>query len=123
MEHPFPLASEIAIPVDTARAAKHVDRPDPHVLAEFWDSQLDSLAALVHAAEPHQTRRNDQIDPVIKPAAAKVETVPLRRIARFCGFGASKWLDQFAVGFPIAGDLSQKNTCHRKEDNAPILPR
>ena len=123
MKQPFPLASGIPIPADTARAAKLVAQSDPHVMAELWDSQHDALAALDHAAESHQARWNDHIDPVIKPAAAKVETVSLIRLARFGGFGASKWMDQFAVGFPIAGDLSQKNAFPLKEDNAPILPR
>ena len=76
MKQHFPPSSEIPIPVDKARAAKLVAQSDPHLLAEFLDSQLDALAALVHASDPHQARWNDHIDPVIEPAAAKVETVP-----------------------------------------------
>ena len=123
MKQPSPLASGIPIPADTDRAAKLVAQSGPHVMAEFWDSQLDALTALVQSAEPRQARRNDHIGPVTKPAAGKVKTFALRRLARFCGFGASRWMDQFAVGFPITGELSQKNTFPRKENNAPILPR
>ena len=123
MKQPFPIASEIPIPVDTARAAKLVAQSDPHVLAEFWDSQLDAMSALVQEAEPHQARWNDHINPVIKPVDGKVKTAALRRQARFCGFGAPKWMGQFSFGFPIAGDLSQKNTFPREENNTPILRR
>ena len=109
-KHPFPIESEILIPSDTARAAKLVARSGPHVLAGFWDFQLDALSALAQAAGPHQARWNGHINPVTKPAAGKFETVAICRLARFCGFGASKWMGQFAVDFPIAGDLSQKHT-------------
>ena len=91
-------------------SAKLVAQSDPHILDEFRGPQLDAQSALVQADEPHQARWNDQIDPVIIPAAGEVGTAALRRLARFCGFGASKRMGQFAVGFPIAGDIPQKNT-------------
>ena len=96
---------------------------DPHLLADFWDSQISHLEALDAAATPSQAKRNARIGPTIRPAAGEIQTLVLRHLAEFCGVGASNWMGQFAVGFPIAGELPQKSTFPRKEPKKSIIPR
>ena len=123
MPQPFPLASEIPVPEETTAAAKFSDGDDPHLIAEFGGSQLTALTDLAQADAPSQTRWNACIVPRISPAAGKINTLSIRQLAEECGLGASNWRDQFDVGFPIDGDLTQKNTFPRKTDEKPILPR
>ena len=77
-------------------------------MADFWDNQLVRLAEMQAALRPHQQRWNAAIDPAIKPASGKVQTLLIKELADQCGLGGSRWLGQFAVGFPITGKLSQK---------------
>lgn len=86
------MASEIPIPKDTARAAHFVAHSDPHLVGDFWDSQLADLAELVQSAETHQTRRGDHIDPTIRPDAGKVKAVTPLLVSQFCGLGAARWM-------------------------------
>ena len=120
---PFPLASETPIPEETRTAAKFVAENDPHLVADFWGSQLTSLQKLVESAASDQTKWNKCIDPAISPAAGKINTLALRHLADFCGLGASKWMGQFAVGFPITGDLSQAKVFPRKAPKERLLPK
>ena len=47
----------------------------------------------------------------------------LRHLAEFFGLWASKWMGQFAAGFPIAGDLSQNKAFPHKTPEDPLLPK
>ena len=74
------------------------------------------------SAAPDQTKWNGCIDPSIRPAAGEINTLAIRHLADFCGLGASKWMGQFAVGFPITGDLSQDKAFPFKNPKERLLP-
>ena len=117
----FPLAQDIPLPDETKGAADFVSDSPPHSVADFWDSQLDKLDALKSALLPHQKQWDAAIHPAIKPAAGKIQTLLIRELAEQCGLGGSKWLGQFAVGFPITGTLSQKGVYSLDEPNAKAI--
>ena len=123
VKQPFPLASEIPIPKETMKAAQFVAENDPRLIAGFWDSQLASLENLVKSAASSQAKWNGFIDPAIRPAAGKIHILALRQLAEFCGLGASKWMGQFAAGFPITGDLSRDRAFPRKNPKEPLPPK
>ena len=89
---------------------------DPHLIAEFWDSQSASLGKLLKSAASDQAKWNGCIDPSIRSASGEINTLDIRHLADFCGLGASKWLGRFAAGFPITGDLSQGEVPPRESE-------
>ena len=95
----------------------------PHLIAEFWDSQLASLGNLARSGAPSQAKRGGAIDPSIRPAAGGINILDPRQLPEFCGLWGSKWLGQFSAGFPIDGDLSQAKDFHRKNPKESLLPK
>ena len=118
-----PWASEIYIPKETRQAAEFVATNEPRLIAGFRDSQIAALERMVKSAAPHRKKWDGFIDPSIIPAAGKIQILALRHLARFLGLGGSKWMGQFAVGFPTTGDLSRNMVFPRKEPKEFLLPR
>ena len=105
MKQPSPMAYETPLPDETSRAAEFIAEYAPRDLTALWDSQLLALGKLPQAAAPEKAVRGKNISPDLRPAAWKVQVLALQQLADFCGLGASRWLDQFAVGLPITGRL------------------
>ena len=105
------------------KAAEFVAESDPRKLEDFGGSQLASNGDLAKTAAPSQKRWGANIDRAIIPSDVGIQTMALRQLADFFGFDASEWQGQFAVGSPIAGDLSQKATSPAKTPKGSLLPR
>lgn len=121
MRQPPPLASETPLPTETARAAHFVASHEPHLMANFRGEQLSALSSLISQEAADQSRRNAAILPELRPAAGRMETVVLRKLAKAFGLGASHWLDQFAYGFPITGDFLRRRPSHLRNRMIPFF--
>ena len=85
----------------------------------IWEAQLSRVEQLVTSCTLAQSKWDACILPEILPAADHLKTVALKQLMKECGIGGSRWLDQFAFGFPIAGVLSQKHLYPTDEKVGP----
>lgn len=123
VSQPFPLASETPLPTETSKAAAFIGRHKTADLTAFWDDQLKALETLVRGNESAQARWDKAIAPSLGPAAGKIRTLALKNLARQLGLGADRWLDQFAVGFPITGTLSQVKAFPHKPPKGDFIQK
>ena len=107
------------LPTEATAAARFVAENGPHLMAEFWGSQLTAIGNLVKTAGPPQARLGEYIDPDIRPDAGKIQIPALRQMAELRGLGSSRWLGQFADGCTITGDLSQRTAFPSKRLKEP----
>ena len=105
----FPLSFETPLPREVKGAALFIRDTDPDAILRFWGRHLSGLEKLVLDAEPSQLIWDSQIPSAIRPAAGKLKTVALAQLFRHHGIGEQRWLCQFANGFPITSDLSQRD--------------
>ena len=70
-----------------------------------------------------QQKWGNLIGPEIPPAAGKFRTVALEQLMRRRNLGGSRWLDQFAVGFPITGSLSRRHVYAVSDKSNVRIPR
>lgn len=103
-----PLRRHSASSGNEARAADFISDSNPKDSADFWDAQLSRVSGMGSSIDEHQSQWGAAILTAVKPDAWKVRTLALRHLASRCRMGCSRWMDQFATGFPITGALSQK---------------
>ena len=115
----FPLSFKTPLPREVMKAALFIRDSTPEVLLPFWEGQLAKLRSLVADCSPSQVIWDEQIHKAIAPAAGKLKTVALAQLFRHYGLGGQRWLCQFAKGFPITGELSQKSDFPISKKDAP----
>ena len=107
MRQEFPLAMDAPLPPSLQRTALLIKHSPEKSIIQFWDQQLLRLRNLVAEAVPFQKAWGDSISLKLRPAAGKLQTIALKQLFPLSGINGMDWLDQFAVGFPITGKLSQ----------------
>ena len=76
-------------------------------------------------SRPFQEKWDAQIRPEIRPEAGKLKTAALAQRCRHFNLGGQRWLCQFANGFSITGERSQKGVFPPapEEKLHPRIPR
>ena len=102
------MASSAPIPKELSGDALFArDMPEDRLL-RFWDAQIASLEKLFASREPSKKEWDARIHPELRLAAEKFRTTALSQLMNQHRMSGSRWIDQFAHGFPITGHLSQR---------------
>ena len=124
MDERFPLSISTPLPHRLRNNALFCRDTPPARLLSIWETQLSKVEKLVSSCALAQSKWDACIPPELLPAAGRLKTVAIKQLMGVCGMGGTRWLDQFAFGFPITGLLSQKFLfgVDDKADPSAILP-
>ena len=103
----FSRAAPIPMPEHIKMASVLTRDCPPGELVKFWDAQLSRLEQLVDDCKMAQKKRSDRILPEIAPSDGMLNTVATSLPMHHFGIEGQRRIRQFALGFPIAGTLSQ----------------
>ena len=119
---PFFLAQEIPLPPALIRAQLFLSGCNDDRISAFWGMQILLLEKLVLASTETESRWSAQIPPAIRPAAGKVKVKAMLSLMKQANLGGQRWVKQFIFGFPLVGELSQRDVYppSRKEVLTPI---
>ena len=119
----FPLSVDTPLPQDTKEDAVFPRDSTPEQLRSFWEQQLRKLEKLAQDSKLAQKKRGAAIPDGVKPADGKLKTVAISQLMRQCGLQGQSWVHQFALGFPITGELSQRFTYERDGKYVDLFSR
>ena len=119
----FPLSYETPPPREANDASVFLRDAIPAELASFWESKLAKLTALLADSEGAQMKWGSRITPDLISSTGKLKTVALSHRFRRYGLGGQRWLRQFANGFPITGQLSQRSVVPLSDKRPSLLRR
>ena len=103
----FYLSKEIPLPEETTDSLRVVTALPTTVLKSFWTEQLDRVRTIVADSAITQQKWWNATPDKIKSATGKFRYIPMMTLMDQLNLGGSRWLQQFAWGFPLIGDLSQ----------------
>ena len=97
------------LPAETREAAAYIRDTPPETIIKARDAQLTALDELAYGCKMAESKWDACIPEDIAPESGKFQTVAMKQLANQLGMGGSAWLDQFAYGFLITGQMSQKH--------------
>ena len=79
---------------------------DPSAISAFWGNRLLRIKTLVEASAATDQLWDDSIPPGFRPSDGKLKIAAFASLMYQANLGGSRWVDQFAYGFPPIGSLA-----------------
>ena len=96
------------MPSETSGAVEFISPTPNGRILNIWDVQMGATEELVRICALSQSKWNARIPGSISADVGKFQTVVVKKLLRQLNVGGEAWLGQFAFGFPITGNLSQR---------------
>ena len=118
----FPLSFDAKLPADVQQASSYISSSHPDDVRFAWELALQKLRERSAELECQRRRELEGVVSSCKPFAAKVHLPLLRETLRDLGVGGGEWIDQFFLGFPLVGTVSEEGVYPLKGDPPPPIP-